>query len=211
MSSPQGKLERRQERREEAKRQREARRRREQRSRALLRVAIVAAVAAVVVGAVVAIIVTQRRPAAPPAGTQARAVPLEAACNLPPPVPCPHLDEGARYTRYNSDPPTSGPHWPQPADWGAYERPLPPERLIHNLEHGGIVVYYSCRDCPDLVVQLKDALKGSRHSVLVPYYDMKHRIALTAWGYIDELDTFDRDRVLAFIRAYIDRGPERVR
>jgi len=208
MSSPQGNSDRRQAHREEVKRQREAARQRQGRSRLLLRVGIVAAAVAVIAGIVVAVVMARGGPSAPP--VQGRAVPLEADCKNPPPVQCPHLNEPARYTKYNSNPPTSGPHWGTPAAWGVYPQPLPLEQLVHNLEHGGIVVYYNCRDCPELVEQLKGAVKGFKHTVLMPYYEMPSRIALTAWGYIDELDQFDEGRVLAFIRARIDKGPEAV-
>lgn len=206
MSSPDSKLERRRARREAAKRQRESARHGQQRARFFVLIAIIAAAVAILVGVIAAVIATQHRPAV----ANARLIPLESDCNRPPPTQCPHLASGERYTKYNSDPPTSGPHWPDPAPWGPYDRTLPAEQLVHNLEHGGIVIYYNCRDCPDLVQQLKDAIKGWRHTVLVPYYDMKPRIALTAWRYIDELDQFDQDRVATFIKAYIDRGPEQV-
>jgi hypothetical protein len=36
------------------------------------------------------------------------------------------------------------------------------------------------------------------------------RITLTAWTWLDCLDTFDAERINAFIRAHKDRGPELV-
>jgi hypothetical protein len=32
---------------------------------------------------------------------------------------------------------------------------------------------------------------------------------LTAWGWLDKLDSFDEKRMTAFINAHRDRGPER--
>ena len=43
---------------------------------------------------------------------------------------------------YNSFPPSSGPHYQQPAPWGIYEDPIKQTILVHNLEHGGIVIQY---------------------------------------------------------------------
>ena len=43
---------------------------------------------------------------------------------------------------YSSTPPTSGCHLDSPADWGPYTSPQNPVQLIHNLEHGGIVIWY---------------------------------------------------------------------
>lgn len=51
-----------------------------------------------------------------------------------------HIAEGQLYEGYSSRPATSGPHWGAPARWGAYSAQLPDERLVHNLEHGGIVI-----------------------------------------------------------------------
>ena len=52
---------------------------------------------------------------------------------------------------YNSFPPTSGWHDPQPALWNVYDEPVPQRHLVHNLEHGGIVVQYG-KDVPQQAV-----------------------------------------------------------
>jgi len=57
-----------------------------------------------------------------------------------------HIELGDPHPPYNSVPPTSGWHVEVPADWGIYQEPLPDEILVHNLEHGGIVIHYR----PDL-------------------------------------------------------------
>jgi hypothetical protein len=65
------------------------------------------------------------------------------------------------HEKYNSDPPTSGPHLPYIAPWGVHTRPIPRELQVHNLEDGGVVVQYNC-DCPDIVAKLRDIV--SKHS-----------------------------------------------
>ena len=37
---------------------------------------------------------------------------------------------------------------------------------------------------------------------------MEHQLAVVAWDWIDEMDTFDRDRLSKFYKAHLDRGPE---
>jgi hypothetical protein len=40
---------------------------------------------------------------------------------------------------------------------------------------------------------------------------MDHAIDAVAWGWLDEMDQtnpVDKDRILAFYRAHVDRGPE---
>ena len=54
-----------------------------------------------------------------------------------------HIAIGASHLHYNSNPPTSGPHYLQPAPWGIYQHELPDEALVHNLEHGGIWISYN--------------------------------------------------------------------
>ena len=125
-----------------------------------------------------------------------------------------HISPSQQHVAYNSNPPTSGPHYAEPAPWGIKDQPLPDEQLVHNLEHGGIVIEYNCPDgCPDLVAQLRDLASGYRSKVILaprPNPDVKCRITLTAWTWLDCFDQFDADRINAFIRAHKDRGPELV-
>ena len=44
--------------------------------------------------------------------------------------------------KYNSFPPTSGSHNPSPAIYNVYDDPVDQMLLVHNLEHGAIVVQY---------------------------------------------------------------------
>jgi hypothetical protein len=52
---------------------------------------------------------------------------------------------------YNSYPPTSGPHHPSPAVWDVYGEPIAQRHLIHNLEHGGVVIQYGF-DVPEATI-----------------------------------------------------------
>jgi len=47
---------------------------------------------------------------------------------------------------YNSNPPTSGPHFPAWAKKGVYDRVISDGYLIHSLEHGYIVISYDCTE-----------------------------------------------------------------
>ena len=110
---------------------------------------------------------------------------------------------------YNSDPPTSGPHVPYIAKWGVHQTPIPPELQVHNLEDGGVLIQYSCKNCDALVAKL-EAFAGPNPRVIVaPYPSGKAPIALTAWGRIDTFDQLDPLRIERFIRAYmgIDHHP----
>lgn len=113
---------------------------------------------------------------------------------------------------YNTDPPTSGPHYPTIVHWGVHEKPIDRGFQVHNLEDGGVLVQYNCSDCPELVGNLERVVRGyPKFVILAPYPAMKHRIALTAWGKIDTLDAFDEARITGFINAFrgIDHHPRR--
>ena len=192
--------------RKEVKRQRRGdERRRKQQQRILSLVGVVALIVVVVGG--IAFLVWR--------GTQSEAA-------LP---GTPVADEGRNHipdtqqAQYAHYPPASGPHYESPANWGTYDQPLPEGRWIHNLEHGGIVILFKCPTaCPDLVKQLKDFNSSAPQSkawkevklLVTPYDHMDHPLAIVAWDWIDEMDSFDQARLLKFYNAHIDRGPEDV-
>jgi hypothetical protein len=125
-----------------------------------------------------------------------------------------HITPGQSHPPYNSDPPTSGWHYDQPADAGFYETPLPDEQLIHNLEHGHVVISYDCRkltDCATVKAELRGIVERFQRwkVVAVPRENADAALALTAWGRIDKLDAYDEGRIIAFVRYWRDKGPER--
>lgn len=121
---------------------------------------------------------------------------------------------------YNSTPPTSGPHYSNLIAWNIYTQPQRYENLIHNLEDGGVVVYYQCADgCPAIIKELTKVvdpyLRGGRKVVVAPnnpkwtegnsqplHKDMGAKIALTAWQRLLKLDTVDSQKIRAFIDKY---------
>lgn len=129
------------------------------------------------------------------------------AFNTPPPVD------------YNSTPPSSGPHYENLAAWGVHSDPERYELLIHNLEDGGVIVYYQCPEgCPETVEALRRIvqpyLDDDRHVVLAPndptwmggglsrHEDMGAKIAIVAWTRVLKLDEVDAEKINAFIEHY---------
>lgn len=108
---------------------------------------------------------------------------------------------------YKSDPPTSGPHFPSIAHWGAHENPIPKGLQVHNLEDGGVLLQYNCpqtsQECKTLVEKLGQIVRRYDRAILAPYPGMSHKIALTAWTRIDKFNDFDETRIVKFIEAYI--------
>ena len=84
--------------------------------------------------------------------------------------------------RYNSFPPSSGPHYQQPAPWGIYEDPIKQTILVHNLEHGGIVVQYGDVS-EDTLKDIQAFYQDDPYGLVVsPYKRLGKKIALTAWN-----------------------------
>ncbi len=119
-----------------------------------------------------------------------------------------HIQIGTSHPAYNSNPPTSGWHYPQPANWGVYQEELPDEQVVHNLEHGGIWISY--KDIDEATkAQLETIGKQYPGSVIVtPRAKNDSKIALASWGRLQKLDQFDEKLVLDFIKANKNKSPE---
>jgi hypothetical protein len=120
-----------------------------------------------------------------------------------------HVDKPPPASTYNSFPPTSGPHYPDPADWGTYDKPFEQFVLIHNLEHGGIVVQYG-KDVPSATVDAIKEWVGEDPDglVLAPLPQLGSTVALTAWTHLMKCSSFDAKAFGEFRDAYRYRGPE---
>lgn len=122
-----------------------------------------------------------------------------------------HVDVSAKVTAYNSNPPTSGPHYPTWANWGIHEEPVADEYLVHNLEHGGIWISYRDADDKELINKLKDIADDySVKVIMTPRPGNDTPIAVAAWGRLLKLEEFDEERIKDFIGTFINRGPEQV-
>jgi hypothetical protein len=123
---------------------------------------------------------------------------------------------------YSSLPATSGPHWPPDAiaNWGVYSTPQPETQLIHNLEHGGIVIWYDPeqldQEAIDTLTQFVNAqtssgLSGRFKFILSPWGGsdpLPAPIVVTAWRYLLELAEPDTAAIDEFARARYGRSPE---
>ena len=137
---------------------------------------------------------------------------------------------------YLTTPPTSGQHWNGWAQCGFYTNPVPDENIVHNMEHGNIIVSYNLADqaqIDELADVFDDIGLTNSWGVARPYdpgtVDAEGNelfpegtIALTTWGVIDkwnvrevdDADNYrvigvDKDRIERFFEAYSGKlGPE---
>ncbi len=127
-----------------------------------------------------------------------------------------HIEVGAAHDPYNSNPPTSGPHYVTTAALGFYDLTdeIPAdEYIIHNLEHGEIWITYR----PALATSTREALSAFGNEPLVivtPRAANDTDIALVAWGRVEKFDLgeapLDLERIKGFILRHKNRGPEKV-
>jgi hypothetical protein len=151
----------------------------------------------------------------------------------PPPDPCngavtdvpllasPHVPEGSTPT-WNSNPPTSGPHYPV---WAAYDQhyeDLARGYWLHDLEHGGVVFSYRCdAGCPEVAAQLDELVKALRadsacvapvrqRALVVndPMLPDDNTVAAVAWGSYYIGQCADPTTLRLFYYAHVGRGPE---
>jgi hypothetical protein len=112
---------------------------------------------------------------------------------------------------FDTNPPTSGHHYPDFPRYGVYDYAIPRGFWVHAMEHGGVVFTYSCTDCDDEVAAAKaliaatgtDPACGSAYPpcsnnptntnqmVLTADSGIPTRWAASAWGVALTADCFE--------------------
>jgi hypothetical protein len=84
---------------------------------------------------------------------------------------------------YRTNPPTDGKHYQEPEPDGIYSKAPPDSHLVHNLEHGRIIIWVkptlSETDRKDIRALVDE---DSYQMVLVPRANMPFQVATSAWG-----------------------------
>jgi hypothetical protein len=136
-----------------------------------------------------------------------------------------HESEGAThqeepYFDYKTNPPTSGPHSPQPAADGVYEpgNSPDPNTWVHTLEHGRVIIQYK-QGTPRKTIDELAALTGENvqgspgyHMVLLENTtDMPYEVAAVTWTRTlgcREWTEQGFDAVRVFRDRFVDKAPE---
>jgi Protein of unknown function (DUF3105) len=101
-----------------------------------------------------------------------------------------HVDVGTP-VQYEANPPTTGNHWPTEAiaPTGFSEEPIAAESVVHNQEHGMVVVYYN-PEAPDEVLDQIEQLVDQEQTATVglPWDEIEepYNFVLTAWDGANE-------------------------
>ena len=115
-----------------------------------------------------------------------------------------HVGEGQTVS-YSTTPPTSGAHWPAWAGCGIYDTELPDERIVHNMEHGQVIISHnlSGEDVNSLLQIVGEMSEFNRWGVLRRYSKIDEgAVGMTAWGVMDVFQGVDRERINNFYDAY---------
>jgi hypothetical protein len=110
---------------------------------------------------------------------------------------------------WNSFPPTSGRHYVTPLAFGLYTEAVPEIRLVHNLEHGAVILQYGDKVPAAQVQQITAWYQQDANGVIVaPLPKLGAKVALTAWTNWTECGGFDEKAANAFRKAFRYHGPE---
>lgn len=131
-----------------------------------------------------------------------------------------HIDVGAAHEPYATTPPTSGPHYNSaglgPVRPGFYDDPseASPEGVVHNLEHGFIVFYYSPDAPAEVIADLELAVEDEPlASVATPFTGLEGdaNFVMTAWNVAQSCEQVSQSVIDEFRRAYQGiAGPEKI-
>jgi hypothetical protein len=126
--------------------------------------------------------------------------------------------------KWSTDPPSAGGHYALWAVWGFYRAPINPRQVVHNEEHGAMVMWWGPKVPRATIDQLETFYNESPNSMFgTPYPSLGNKIALTAWtgdparyyrdgyygvGHIALCPKFDQKAFAAFRSAYRGKGPE---
>jgi hypothetical protein len=133
-----------------------------------------------------------------------------------------HVNEGEDPGPFNSNPPTSGPHYADEYEAGFYDESSPEAQVLypegylgHNLEHGYVIYWYNCdlldsNDCAALKDQIKESMADNGRTKLIafPRISIDVPVAMTTWGQLLKMDEFDAGQAKKFVSANRNRAPE---
>jgi Protein of unknown function (DUF3105) len=125
---------------------------------------------------------------------------------------------------WSTFPPSGGAHYGLWAVWGFYRQPVNVRQVVHNEEHGAIVLWWGPKVPASTVNQLEAFYQQQPDGVFgTPIAGLGNKIALTAWtgdpnkyyrngyygiGHLAICPHFDQSAFATFRKAYRGKGPE---
>jgi len=174
----------------------------------------------------------KKHSAAPVLPSQAKAALTAAGCTYRSVLPLPpksknyHNDVPTLTTKvkWSTFPPSGGAHYPAWAVWGFYREPVNPRQVVHNLEHGAVVIWWGPQVPSTTVDKLEQFYNESPTGMFgTPIAGLGKKIALNSWtgdpakyyrngyygtGQIAVCTHFDQKAFAEFRDAFRGKGPE---
>ena len=130
-----------------------------------------------------------------------------------------HVTSLSAKVKYNTTPPSNGSHYFSPAIWDFYTEPAKPLQVVHNMEHGGVVIWWGDKVPSSTVERMRAFYNESPDGMVgTPLASLGNKVAITAWtapaggtgtGHAAVCTSFDEDAFATFRDAYRGEGPER--
>lgn len=133
-----------------------------------------------------------------------------------------HVPEGTAIT-YNSNPPSSGPHYPVWANFEEYDAPLDEGYLVHSLEHGAVALLHKCEPTAPGCAATIESLRKIRDSIatdpscsaeirvrviIAPFPRLEVPVAAAAWGFTYKAECVDVPTLTQFVNDNYAKAPE---
>jgi hypothetical protein len=129
------------------------------------------------------------------------------------------------HVTYESNPPSSGNHYPIWSAYESYSSAIPEGFWVHDLEHGAVVFSYNCpAGCTSDVAAAQSLIDGLPDDpacdpsqgnprvrmVMTPDPNLQVKFAASSWGWTLRADCFDPDAFGAFVKAHYGQGREMI-
>jgi hypothetical protein len=135
-----------------------------------------------------------------------------------------HTEDLAERITYSSSPPTTGKHYVEPAEDGAYDKAPDVKQLLHTTEHSRVVIWFKRKLAEEPRANLKALFDEDTYQMVITPdpTGMTYQVAATAWNGDPKPNGTGRllgcprmnDGVFDAIRAFKDEhrgnGPEAV-
>jgi uncharacterized protein DUF3105 len=126
--------------------------------------------------------------------------------------------------KWSTFPPSGGGHYGAWAIWNFYTEPVEPDRVVHNEEHGGVILWWGPKVSQAEIDKLRNFYNESPNGMLgTPIAGLGNKIAVAAWtgdpsryyqngyygiGKLSICKNFDEKAFTTFRDTYRGHGPE---
>jgi hypothetical protein len=138
-----------------------------------------------------------------------------------------HVDSLSARIKWNTFPPSNGQHYGSWGVWGFYTDPVNPRLVVHNEEHGGVVLWWGPKTPQAEIDRLNALYSDDPLSMFgTPIAGLGRKVAISAWtgdpakyqrngdfgeGHVAVCPKFDdatKDAFVAFRDKFRGNGPE---